>query len=135
MSVCQTCDVYFYRQIKNFIKRLQNCSYLIEREREIASREDAIKIHSVLHHQLSAPIFKEMLRYAWFASKLSDDRDIFGNVNEVCFSIENLKNPCACGNIAFIQCSWCRFPLCFPCFYEKYHPAICTHNVKISPGG
>ncbi|GFX69086.1 HTH CENPB-type domain-containing protein [Trichonephila clavipes] len=26
----QPCDVYFYRQVKNFIKRLQNCAYIIE---------------------------------------------------------------------------------------------------------
>ena len=131
--VCQLCNVYFYRQIKNFIKRLQNCSYLIKREQEIASREDALKINSVLHHQLSAPIFKEMLHYACFASKLSADRDIFANVNEVCFSMGNLKNTCACGNSIYSMCSWCRFTLCFPCLYEKYHPDICMHNVENTP--
>lgn len=125
---CQPCDVYFYRQVKHFIKRLQNCSYL--REREIASHEEAIKIHSILHDHLSAPIFKEMLRNAWFASKLSDEREIFKNVSEVCFSMENLKRPCVCGNIAFIQCSWCRLTVCFPCLYEKYHPATCNRNVE-----
>ncbi|XP_049826933.1 uncharacterized protein LOC126266625 isoform X1 [Schistocerca gregaria] len=105
------CDVYFYRQFKHLIKRLHNCSYLIEREREITTHEEAIKIHSILHEQLSAPIFKEMLCYAWFAFKLSDEREVFKNVSEVCFSMENLKRPCICGNIAFIQCSWCRLTL------------------------
>jgi len=38
--ICQPCDVYFYRQVKNLIKRLQNCSYLIEQNREISSRDD-----------------------------------------------------------------------------------------------
>ncbi|GBL79501.1 hypothetical protein AVEN_92654-1 [Araneus ventricosus] len=40
----QPCDVYFYRQVKNLIKRLQNCAYLIENDQEINSREDCIKI-------------------------------------------------------------------------------------------
>lgn len=53
----QPCDVYFYRQVKNLIKRLQDCAFLIEREREINSREDCIKIQSIVHHQLSSPIF------------------------------------------------------------------------------
>ncbi|GFU29024.1 HTH CENPB-type domain-containing protein [Trichonephila clavipes] len=66
----QLCDVYFYRQVKNFIKRLQNCAYIIEQDREISSREDCIKIQSLVHHQLSAPIFCCMLKYAWFAAKL-----------------------------------------------------------------
>ncbi|KYM98426.1 hypothetical protein ALC62_10866 [Cyphomyrmex costatus] len=44
--LCQPCDVYFYRQVKILIKKLQNAPTLIKNQREIASREDAIKIHS-----------------------------------------------------------------------------------------
>lgn len=44
-ALVQPCDVYFYRQIKIFLKKTQNCSYLIEHEREITSREDCIKLH------------------------------------------------------------------------------------------
>jgi len=73
----QPCDVYFYRQVKNFIKKLQNCSHLIEQNREITSREDCLKIHSIVHHQLSSPVFKNMLQYAWYACKLSEEREIF----------------------------------------------------------
>ncbi|XP_076302087.1 uncharacterized protein LOC143220302 [Lasioglossum baleicum] len=72
----QPCDVYFFRQVKNLIKRLQNCSYLIQHKREINSREDCIKIQSIVHHQLSSPIFANMIHYAWFASKLCDSREL-----------------------------------------------------------
>lgn len=126
----QPCDVYFYRQVKNFIKRIQNSSYLIEREREITSREDCIKMHSILHHQLTSPIFREMLCYAWFAAKLCDDRSTFMNVNQACFCIDTLKNPCACGNAAFVTCARCRHNLCFACFYDEYHPSRCDSNVE-----
>ncbi|XP_036139694.1 uncharacterized protein LOC118644689 [Monomorium pharaonis] len=122
----QPCDVYFYRQVKNFIKKLQNCAYLIEQKREINSREDCIKIHSIVHHQLSSPIFSNMIQYAWFASKLCDNREIFMNVNEVCFSMENLKKPCNCNKSAFIQCATCRETYCFICFYDKYHSGSCN---------
>ena len=40
--LCQPCDVYFYRQVKNFLKRLQNAPALLKEQREIASREDAV---------------------------------------------------------------------------------------------
>lgn len=125
-QLCQPCDFYFHRQVTNFVKRIQNCSYLIETERDIVSREDAIRIHSIVHHQLSAPIFSDMLRYAWFASKLTNERDIFLNVNEVCFPVEQLKISCSCKNPAFIKCSFCRSNLCFICLYDEYHPAKCT---------
>lgn len=126
----QPCDVYFYRQVKNFIKQLQNCSYLIESGREINSREDCIKIHSILYHQLSAEIFQKMLRYVWFASKLSDDREIFVNVNEVCFPGEELKKSCECTKAAFIRCASCYKTLCFVCFYDKYYPSVCPNSKK-----
>lgn len=122
----QPCDVYFYRQVKNLIKRLQNCAYIIEKNREINGREDCIKIQSIVHHQLSAPIFSDMLQYAWFAAKLSDERTIFMNVNQVCFATDVLKNPCECKNSAFITCARCRKNYCFPCFYDEYHPASCS---------
>jgi len=81
------CDIYFYRQIKNFIKQLQNSSTLLQQKQEICTREDAIKIHSLLLHQLSASMFKPMLQYV---SKLLE-RPIFLNMNEICFPITVVK--------------------------------------------
>ncbi|EFN69938.1 hypothetical protein EAG_08383, partial [Camponotus floridanus] len=63
----------------------QNCPTLLNQQREIGTREDAIKIHSLLLHQLCAPVFKSMILYAWHASKLIEDRPIFLNLNEICF--------------------------------------------------
>lgn len=102
----QPCDVYFYRQVKNLIKWIQNCSYLIENGREIHSRGDCIKIQSIVHHQLSSPIFKNMIKYAWFASKLSEEREVFMNVNQVCFQTDLLKIQCGCKEFnSFISCA------------------------------
>nr|XP_012150444.1 PREDICTED: uncharacterized protein LOC105663774 [Megachile rotundata] len=66
MPLIQSCDVYFYRQVKNFLKKIQNCCHLLvmEFEREISTREDDIKLHSLIHNQLYASIFVLMLKYA-----------------------------------------------------------------------
>ncbi|XP_077279989.1 uncharacterized protein LOC143907229 [Temnothorax americanus] len=123
---CQPCDVYFYRQVKNLIKRLQNASALIKEQREIASREDVIKIHSLVHHQLSAPSFTNMIKYAWYAAKLVEERTCFSNVNEICFPIMLGKQNCSvCKEISFIRCAWCMIYLCFKCFYDNYHVGHC----------
>lgn len=125
----QPLDVYLHRQIKIFIKEFQNCSYLLQEERQINSREDAIKLHSIVLHQLSSPIFNRMIEYSWFASKLITDRDVFANVREVCFpQISRKKSKCSaasCQNIIFIKCAWCRNKFCFHCFYDNYHPGSC----------
>jgi len=123
--LCQPCDVYFYRQVKNLLKRLQNAPTLLQEQREISSREDEIKLHSLILHQLSAPVFNYMIQYAWFASKLTSDRAIFLNVNEICFPSSLIKHKCSCGKVGFIQCAWCTTVLCFTCFYDCYHPTMC----------
>lgn len=131
--ICQPCDVYFYRQVKIIIKKIQNCPDLLVGDKSIQlnTRSDAIRIQSLVHYLLSAPKFKCMLEYAWYASKLSDKRDIFFNVNQLCFppNIHNIK--CVCGQTnSFIKCSWCDNILCFHCFYTNFHPQYCE-NMKI----
>ena len=121
----QPCDVYFYGQVKNLIKNLQNCFYLIENKRQINSREDSIKIQSIVHHQLSSPIFEKMIRYAWYAFRLSEEREIFFNVNDICFPTKVQKAHCSCNNSAFINCARCLKVYCFVCFYDNYHSGSC----------
>lgn len=125
----QPCDVYFFRQVKDFIKRIQNSTTVLTEDRQLNTRSDSIKIHSLIHQQLSAPIFQEMLQYAWYASKLIPQRKVFFTPSQVCFASEHLKNSCKtndCKNICFIRCSWCRQYLCFKCFYDNYHPSNCS---------
>lgn len=122
---CQPCDVYFFRQVKNFIKKIQNAVDVLQSDKQLSSREDVIKIHSLIHHQLSADIFKNMLSYAWYSAKLVSERSLFGNVNQICFPSDVWKFKCKCEKVAFIRCSICKKYLCFFCFYEKYHPFEC----------
>jgi len=46
------------------MKYLQNRIHFLHEGQEMLSREDAIKVHSLLHHQLCAPVFGDMLCYA-----------------------------------------------------------------------
>ena len=97
--------------------------YLLRRH--LSTREDEIKIHSLIHHQLSAPIFEDMIKYAWFASKLIPERTVFGNVNQICFPMEMRQSKCDCKTCAFIKFAVCRMYLCILCFYNLYYPANC----------
>ena len=103
---CQPCDAYFFRQIKNFIKKIQNAIEILQNNRELLRREDAIKIYSFIHNQLSAPVFNAMIKYSWYAIKLISHRFIFFNVNQVYFP-DVRKAKCSYNNMAFIKCSYC----------------------------
>nr|XP_034184618.1 uncharacterized protein LOC117606358 [Osmia lignaria] len=79
----QPCDVYFYRQVKIFIKKLQHCTHLLETHLELTQRQDAIHIHSLLHNQLCASVFNNMILYAWYAAGLTtDEKPKFKNMND-----------------------------------------------------
>ena len=108
------------------LKKLQNSPDLLKTSGEITSGKDEIKIHSLILHQLSSTGFSDMIKYAWFASKLIEERTIFTNLNEMCFPISLLKNLCTCKTATFIKCAWCRQKLCYVCFYDKYHPEFCS---------
>lgn len=89
-----TCTVYFYRQVKYFIKRVQNNVVLYYEKRDINSQDDCIKIHSLVLYQLSAPIFNSMIRYAWYACGIRRGKPVFKNLSDVCFSAWNFKHLC-----------------------------------------
>lgn len=129
-AIAQPLDVYMHRQIKLFIKHIQNCTYVLQEQRYLNTRDDAVKLHSIIAHQLSAPVFKNMIEYSWYAAKLINDRDVFANVKEVCFPETVRKPVCStlnCNNSSFICCSWCKQKFCFICFYDEYHPGSCAN--------
>ena len=126
--LCQPCDIYFFRQVKNLVSRFQNANTLIAENREISDRENIIKLHSIIHNQLSSPVFKKMIQYAWYASQLTlpaYEKPTFRNVNEVCFPSYLAVKKCICTAQVFIACSWCRINFCFQCFYDNCHGNNC----------
>lgn len=94
--ICQPCDVYIYRQVKIIIKKIQDYPDLIAQSGESMqlTRSDAIRIQSLTHYLLSASGFKCMLQYAWYSSKLGKEREIFFNINQLCFSPHIYNKKC-----------------------------------------
>ncbi|XP_011145981.2 uncharacterized protein LOC105187078 [Harpegnathos saltator] len=61
-----------------------------------------------------------------FPSSLVDSREVFYNVNQICFPPTIHSQKCICAkNYAFITCSWCKKLLCFTYFYTAFHPQSC----------
>lgn len=48
-----------------------------------------------------------MIQFAWYAAKLANEREIFYNVNQICFPINVHNVKCSCKiNYSFIK--WCE---------------------------
>ena len=124
-SLVQPLDCFFFRQYKNIARRIQNRVNLDNIDIDMKHRNNIITLHSLIHNQISAPIFQPMIKYSWYkAGYISQHPGRFVNVNQVCFSIAETScsiNCSQCSEGVFIRCSWCKLTLCFQHFFIDYH--------------
>ena len=81
--------------MKNRAKRLYNRVALDHLNVILHERNPLIKLVSLIHKQLSAPVFENMILYSWYScAYLKDDPSPFKNVNEVCFPNLTINQNC-----------------------------------------
>ncbi len=124
-SLIQALDVYFFRQWKIFAKNVYIRVILDSLDVDLKDRNNIIKLHSLIHDQLSSPRFGKMIKYSWYKSRyLSEHPGKFDNVNKIYFNLneQTCYQDCSqCSEGIFINCSWCTKPLCFTHFFIDYH--------------
>ncbi len=124
-SLIQPLDVYFFRQWKIMARKFFERVLLDDIDLDLKQRNNTIKLHSLIHNQLSSPRFQPMIRYAWFRSGyLTQDPGRFDNVNKVCFKFIDsvcFEDNSQCSEGVFIICSWCRRSFCFTHYFIEYH--------------
>lgn len=126
-DICQPLVTTFHRQLKYLARAIStefalNHSSNINPSDELTTRNNVIRMQSLLHNQLSAPVFQDMIKYSWFSSGLTDERPIFLSVSEVCFSFSTDNKICKkCSSSRFLKCAHCQMLLCFQCFFYDYH--------------
>ena len=91
----QPLDRYFNHQLKNFVKALYHHVALDEIDCNLYERNNIIRIVSLVHNQLGAPVFRKMIMYSWFASGFTKaDANPFLSFNQVCFIHEKTHVTC-----------------------------------------
>ena len=119
----QPLDVFYNNQHKYIARRIFDRVQLDELDVNLNERNNIIRCQSLVYNQLCAPVFRQMLRYAWHASGyVAEHPGSFLSVKEVCFTFHNItcSGDC-CESSPFICCSWCRNNLCFKHFFFDYH--------------
>jgi len=119
----QPLDVFFNRQWKVIARRLYDRILLDDMDTDVTERNNILKLQSLTHNQLSAPVFTAMIKYAWFkAGYLDVHPGRFKTVTEVCFGFNDLQcHMHNCSSCSFIQCSYCGSVLCIEHFFNNYH--------------
>ena len=115
----QPLDVFWFRQLKAFIKRISNVISLHNLDYKLSNRKNVIKLQSLAHNQLSSDKFVNMIKYGWYKSGFIEEYPgNFDTVNEICFK-NVLGNTCSCcDSYAIIKCSHCSMCLCIKHFFE-----------------
>ena len=119
----QPLDRYFFRQWKYIKQKICDRLAIDEIDIDITARNNILKMHSLIHNQLTASIFSSMIKYSWYSSGyLLNDPGSFQNVQDVCFSFDDdLCSVASCDDFAFISCSHCKHVLCFMHFFVIDH--------------
>ena len=119
----QPLDVFFNHEYKVIARRVYDRVILDDIDIQMAQRNNIIRLHSLIHNQISAPIYTPMIRYAWFKSGYLDNHPgQFQTVTDVCFKLNQSQcDILSCDSFSFIRCSYCRRILCFDHFFLQYH--------------
>lgn len=118
---CQPLDVFGFRVFKGFVRRFTNSVRLLGVSMNFGQRNTILKMQSLIHRQLCAPVFRSVFRYAWYRSGYTSDRpEHYEHPVKYCFDAGELL--CSlCQSARFLTCSWCQSSLCFEHFYTAIH--------------
>lgn len=119
----QPLDLFFNRQWKVYVKAFHDRALREDNEIALSQRDNIIKLTALIHNQLSAPCYKNMIAYAWHVGGYTDDHPgSFLTVKNIAFSFN--EPSCSffdCQSGPFIQCSHCQVTLCFNHFFVSFH--------------
>ena len=128
--IAQPLDSFFFRQWKLFIRYIYD--FVIGGDYvKLFQRNNLIKLQSLVHHQFSAPIFREYRKYSWYKTGYLITRpEEFETPIQYCIDGQ-LSDECQmstmddeCDGVPFIRCAHCTKSMCFNHFFLEYH--ICT---------
>ena len=119
----QPLDVFSNHEYKGIARRVYDRVILDDIDIQMAQRNNIMRLHSLNHNQISAPIYKPIIRYAWFKSgHLHNHPGQFQTVTDVCFKLSQPHcDISSCDSFSFIRCSYCRKILCVNHFFIEYH--------------
>jgi len=125
-SLIQPLDRHFFIEYKLFRRKIFDRVNLDEVDLDLHTRQNVIKMHSLIYNQLQAPVFNALGQYAWFSCTYLKERVQFQSVNDKCFNADYDKcEQDRCTDESFMQCAHCNLYLCLNHSLVQLH----FHNV------
>ena len=114
----QSCDKHLFRQWKYFYQRRFDHVAIDQLNIDLRLRSHILKLHFLIHNQLSSDRFCMIIKYAWYSCGYTKQKPRqFQGVGDNCFSFT--VDECSiddCNKRSLTTCSWCDGVLRFHYF-------------------
>ncbi|PIC14116.1 hypothetical protein B9Z55_027390 [Caenorhabditis nigoni] len=118
----QPLDLFFNRQLKCFLRKLQDEIRLKNNDFTISNRNNLLKIASFTQNQFQAPRFAAMIQRGFYELGIVTTKPIFDTPAEFCFNPAIGKDKCkSCRNLSFFKCAHCEETYCIKCTLDHLH--------------
>jgi hypothetical protein len=112
-----------FRTCRFIHKKIEHYVHINRTEMNLNDRQYFINMHSIIHNQLSAPQFKNLIKSGFIRAKILNQ--IAGEIKkpkDVCFKFYDLYcSFTRCDQRTLLICAWCKRHLCYYHLIEDLH--------------
>jgi hypothetical protein len=116
-------DLSLFRSWRFIHEKIEHYTHINRTEMTISDRQYFINVHSIIHNQLSAPAFTNLIKNGFVQARITNET--IGQIEkpkDVCFRFYDLY--CSinnCNERTLLMCSWCKKTLCYYHLVEDLH--------------
>jgi len=116
-------DLSLFRSWRFIHEKIEHYVHINRTEMNLNDRQYFINMHSIIHNQLSAPQFKNLIKSGFVRANILNET--IGEINkpkDVCFKFYDLYcSVIRCGERTLLACAWCKKTLCYYHLIEDLH--------------
>ena len=116
-------DLSLFRSWRYFHKKIEHYTHFNRIEITLTVRQYFINIHSVIHNQLSALQFRNLIKSGFTQANIIEENiDKIDKPKNICFQYyDPYCSTAACEERTLLKCAWCRKELCYVHLVEDLH--------------
>ncbi|CAF4035161.1 unnamed protein product [Rotaria sordida] len=119
----QSQDLSLLRLWRYFHKKIERYTHINRTQMNLNDRQYFINVHSIIHNQLSAPQFKNLIKSGFIQARITNETiEQIEKPKDICFKFYDLYcSSQDCDERTLLKCAWCKNILCYYHLIEDLH--------------